>query len=263
MSKTLQLLSLLPRNPAEFCDRVAAGLETRRRNSKQAHVNYRVSTNDKALSQLSRILGNDLDEKLRELELAQLEAFVEQRQGKLIVGAPFSALHNGGSILARMCYAIARVTRPTVVVESGVCYGVTSAYLLQALQLNRHGHLHSIDLPPLGKHGDSYVGTLVPRDLRNCWSLHRGTTRRLLPRLLTSLAQIDLFLHDSLHTYENMCREFTAVWPRLSPGGVLISDDVEGNGAFQELSQRKDATFSVVLRESGKQALFGIAVKQS
>ena len=183
-------------------------------------------------------------------------------QSTMLVEAPFSARHNGGSLLACLSYAMARVLRPKIVIESGVCYGVTSAHLLQALHVNGHGHLHSIDLPPLGKNGDSYVGGLVPTGLRNRWTLHRGTTRRVLEPLLESLPQVDLFLHDSLHTYQNMHMEFVTVWPKLRSGGVLLSDDVEGNAAFHELMQHDDVAVALVLSETGKDACFGIAVKQ-
>src|SRR5580658_507967 len=42
-------------------------------------------------------------------------------------------------------YAIVRLRRPRHVLEVGVSYGVSSAYLLRALERNRQGTLHSID----------------------------------------------------------------------------------------------------------------------
>src|SRR3989442_11342463 len=39
-------------------------------------------------------------------------------------------------------------------------------------------------------------------------------------RSLESLPALDLFLHDSLHSYQNMCMEFSAAWPKLRSGGV-------------------------------------------
>ena len=145
--------------------------------------------------------------------------------------------------------------------ETGVCYGVTSAYLLQAMQQNGTGHLHSIDLPPLAKNADKFVGALIPDPLRSRWTLHRGNAQRLLPPLLRQLGPIDFFLHDSLHTYEHMKLEFAAGWAALRPGGLLMSDDVEGNTAFLEHATRSDVRASVVMRFSEGDALFGIAVK--
>jgi predicted O-methyltransferase YrrM len=262
VSKTLQLLFLLPRRPLEFCDRVTASLTTRWRESGTGNTPYRVVTHEEGLSELSGMLGAELRTALEEPELERLEADLGRRETGLTDGAPFNRAHNGGSALAGFCYAVTRALKPELVLETGVCYGVTSAHFLQALKMNGRGELHSIDLPPLGKNGDAYVGTLVSRELRQSWTVHRGTARRLLPKLLTSLGQIDLFLHDSLHTYRNMRMEFAKAWPKLRPGGVLISDDVDGNAAFRELAKRHDVAASVVLREDGKKSLFGIAVKR-
>ena len=259
VSKTLQLLSLLPRNPVEFCERVAASLEVR---VPACTVAYKITPNEKSFSELSKTLSPDLNEKLQETGLARIEAWVKQTQPTLTADAPFSPLHNGGSLLARLSYAIARVLRPQTIIESGVCYGVTSAHLLEALHVNAAGHLHSIDLPPLGKNADAYVGTLVPSELRTRWTLHRGTTKRRLRPLLDSLPALDLFLHDSLHTYQNMRMEFSCVWPKLRSGGVIIADDGEGNAAFYELAQLKDTAVALVLRETGKDSYLGIAVKR-
>ncbi len=39
-------------------------------------------------------------------------------------------------------------------------------------------------------------------------------------------APVDLFYHDSLHTYDHMFWEFGTALPYLSPRGLLASDDV-------------------------------------
>jgi predicted O-methyltransferase YrrM len=91
---------------------------------------------------------------------------------------------------------------------------------------------------------------------------------RILPRLLEESGTADLFVHDSLHTYRNMRREFELVWPRLRTGGVILADDVERNRAFGELRQ-KNPTLWRVVRDREKRPLhgraapvmFGIAVK--
>ena len=57
--------------------------------------------------------------------------------------------------------------------------------------------------------------------------------------------------------------EFAAAWVALRPGGMLISDDIEGNCAFQELAERPDVSVSVVLKKEDNDSLLGIAVKRS
>jgi hypothetical protein len=108
----------------------------------------------------------------------------------------------------------------------------------------------------------------VPDALRGRWNLHRGSSRRVLPGLLGQTDVVDLFVHDSLHTYRNMRREFEVAWPRLRTGGMILADDVERNRAFDELRQRDPSLWRVV-RDRERQPLhgrkapimFGLAIK--
>jgi predicted O-methyltransferase YrrM len=138
---------------------------------------------------------------------------------------------------------------------------MTSAYVLKALEMNRHGTLFSVDLPPLGRNSEALQGALVPAGLRSRWVLQRGTSRRQLAAILGQ-RPVDVFVHDSLHTYENMRWEFAQAWLRLRPGGVLVSDDVQGNPAFLELKE-KPLSYWRVVRQEGKGALFGVLMKPS
>jgi predicted O-methyltransferase YrrM len=146
------------------------------------------------------------------------------------------------------------------VVETGVGYGVTTAFLLQALAANGAGVLRSIDLPPLERGAEDYAGVLVPLELRARWMLHRGMSRRVLPGVLAEAGVVDLFVHDSMHTLENMRFELGQAWQRLARGGAIVADDIEGNAAFAELAE-ESATCAVAVRQAEKPALFGVAVK--
>jgi predicted O-methyltransferase YrrM len=259
--KSLELISHL-RNPSEFLDRVSAIFTVRRESFFGSPPKYQTVGVEEGLECLIDTFGYEIAIALEEPNLAQIEKRVGEKQADLPPSAPFARSHNGDALLGRLCYALARTIRPKAVVETGVCYGVSSAYLLAALETNREGRLYSIDLPPLGKDGDNYVGWLVPGNLRRRWTFERGTSRRLLGPLAEMLGSIDLFVHDSQHTYKNMKFEFETAWPALRPGGVLISDDVEGNAAFSELTRRRDVASFAVIREKDKSALVGVAVKR-
>ena len=131
-------------------------------------------------------------------------------------------------------------------VETGVAYGVSSAFILRALKENGHGTLFCVDLPPLRRDSDYFWGIAVSDELRGRWSLHRGTSASVLPRLFRKMPMVDLFVHDSLHTHRNMRREFDAVWPHLREGGLLLADDVERNRAFGDLRQKYPTLWRVV-----------------
>jgi predicted O-methyltransferase YrrM len=169
----------------------------------------------------------------------------------------FEATHKGTRTLGRVCYLLCRFLQPRSVVETGVAHGITSAYMLQALAENEHGKLHSIDLPPLAAGAASHVGLFVPRELRAGWNLRVGSAKHLLPHVIKQVRTIDLFVHDSLHTYSHMKWEFETALAALRPGGVLIADDIEGNRAFEEVVRRPDIDSWFVIRQEGKSAWCG------
>jgi predicted O-methyltransferase YrrM len=151
-----------------------------------------------------------------------------------------------------MQYAIARALKPACVLETGVANGVSSAYLLLAMERNQKGALHSIDVDdgsflPSGKK----VGWVVPDWLRKRWSLDLGDARESLPRLLAELKPLDIFIHDSLHTYDHMKFEYEQAYPYLRDGGLLISDDALWNSAFREFAKSVEAPMSRILRGIG------------
>jgi predicted O-methyltransferase YrrM len=150
---------------------------------------------------------------------------------------------------SEVLYVALRILRPTSVVETGVALGYSSAYLLQALHDNGSGTLHSIDLPtvdPAGRVDRDGVcdrthvrvagetGAVVPDDLRDRWKLTLGPSDPLLVQLFDTLGTVDVFFHDSEHSYENMMWEYKVAWPRIRPGGYLLTDDVPRNRAFDE-----------------------------
>lgn len=111
-----------------------------------------------------------------------------------------------------MQYAVIRAAKPDCVLETGVANDVSSAYLLLAMERNEKGALYSIDvndgsfLP-----GGKQVGRVVLAWLRGRWTLRLGDARELLPRMLAELKSLDVFIHDSLHTYDHMKFEYEQV----------------------------------------------------
>lgn len=136
--------------------------------------------------------------------------------------------NDGGTALAEGLWVIVRHAKPRKVIETGVARGVSSAFMLDAMRLNDLGHLWSIDMPPILPGWDQTGIAVAPED-RHRWTYLRGASRRLLPPLLKDEAPIDLFVHDSLHTLQNMLFEMRAVWDRMAPDGFLVSDDAGQN----------------------------------
>jgi len=140
----------------------------------------------------------------------------------------------------KFLYFIVRMVQPQVIVETGVAHGVSSWTILNALERNGSGRLYSIDLPDKDLQSYNPVnlqqtsGWVVPDRLKGRWELRLGSSSELLPALLQEVSSVDVFFHDSDHSYENMHFEFAAALPFLRKGGLIVSDDVHKNRSFSE-----------------------------
>jgi methyltransferase family protein len=262
-SKAVQLLSLLPKRPVEFYDRVMTVLEVTSERGRSAFQNSNVLTFRDALSLALGVSSSEIAALLGESELQGIEMKVLEGMTNAKDKGPFHSGHNADFCLARSIYVICRLLSPNVVLETGVAYGVTSAFILQALAVNRRGTLISVDLPPLGRDADRHVGALIPQELRERWRLHRGPAKRILPNLVTSIKEVDVFVHDSLHTYRHMNFEFETAWPCVRPGGAVVADNVDLNDAFRHFTARIKPAFSAVVMEENTDDLFGIMIKRA
>jgi hypothetical protein len=209
-----------------------------------------------ALGRLSEFLGSgDLLQYV--LELFDDRSLLDAIEGKL-AGEPTWDTPQFESLFELRLYRLAlygviRATRPLVAIETGVLHGLTSAFVLQALERNGVGRLHSIDYPSYAETGpsnrDGYNATLPPRrqpgwsvpdKLHPRWSLQLGPSRDLLPALLSKIGPIDFFCHDSEHTYATMDMELRLAWPSLRDGAILVCDNIESCTAFFDFCRGVD-----------------------
>jgi predicted O-methyltransferase YrrM len=171
--------------------------------------------------------------------------------------------HDADSNLAHVVWCAIRHMDPQRVLETGVARGVTSALALGAMaQSNGEvGRLWSIDLPPMmsGWHEQSKV--LVDEAAWPNWTYIRGSSRRTMTSTCASIGSIDIFIHDSLHTPQTMKYEFDKAWPFVRAGGLLISDDVEGNSVFVDFVKSRRIEKHFIAPKADKAGLFGVAFK--
>ena len=168
----------------------------------------------------------------------------------------FMLVDNAGSVFFNevTLYVIMRALRPETVVETGGTPGKSTAFILRAMQRNGCGHLYTIDLPPAAVQEtqlavrESYheslpsgasSGWVVPHELKARHTLLLGSSREHLPRVLEEVQTIDVFLHDSDHSYANMTWEFQTALFALEEGGLLLSDDVRANDAFGDFCRER------------------------
>jgi predicted O-methyltransferase YrrM len=263
MSKAAAFLKVALIDPSEAFYRLRSYiLASSQRSILRANsVQYVESTFGEFCDVLNHTIAPGTSGILVEPELLAVRESVRQRLAEIKPASPIAAVQNGGDGLCSMCYLACRALRPSVVVETGVAHGVTSAYILAALQRNAHGHLYSIDRPPLALHSDDFVGVCIPDALKAGHTLIRGDARAKLPGILKSLGQVDMFVHDSDHSYGHMKFELGLARRHLRVPGVVISDDVDYNAAFQEfVSDTKPTASLVMVRGDAEGGCSGVGV---
>jgi Methyltransferase domain len=174
----------------------------------------------------------------------------------------FGGWDDADPALARAVWCLALHLKPKVTVETGVARGLTTRFLLEAMERNGCGSLFSIDLPPLIQRDLAVeTGAAVPTSLRTRWTCVDGSSHRRLPALLDRLDRVDLFLHDSSHTTRNVLFELERVWKVLADGGVILVDDVGYNRGFGLFTTSKKNLWSIVGRSDDGEGLVGLTVK--
>jgi hypothetical protein len=162
-----------------------------------------------------------------------------------------------------LCSAIwcaVKHTQPDVVIETGVAHGISSRVILEALSGNDRGHLWSIDLPhPLDHKLHGQTGVAVTDACRPRWTYLEGESRRRLPPLVAEVGAVGLFIHDSLHTAKNTLFEMEQAASVMSPGGLLLVDDIRGHDGFATFMRRHPEFKSVLCSTADRDAGFGIA----
>ena len=181
-----------------------------------------IATSAAAFLQRMGFADSDIERVLDEFRhlTARLAARYEE------VELRYPRTHGVETETSAVLYGLARLLRARTVVETGVADGRSSWLILAALERNGHGVLHSFDIA-------SGAGGLVGQHPQ--WRLEilsRRQPEASLREALRRIDEIDLFFHDSDHRYLPQLFEYEAAWPKMAPGGVLASDDVNTTPAF-------------------------------
>jgi hypothetical protein len=261
----LVALQMLSNHPMELYDRIAmqASDAIFRQQARGSVRRQDAALWPEVLSGLSAVLGSDAGQYLREPQYTEIAEEVRRAIDEQLADPPFMIQYNADRRLAGLAYALCRMIKPQAVLETGVAYGVTSAFILKALAANGSGELHSIDLPPLAAclpGNERYVGILVPDLLRDRWRLHRGISKRELPRLLPKLNRIGLAVLDSRRTYDVKFGELSMIGPYLASRAAIVSDDVGRSAAFADWIELSKPVFCKTTSERDKQSQLGVSV---
>jgi hypothetical protein len=124
-------------------------------------------------------------------------------------------------------YALVRAIQPEHVVETGTHLGLGSCAIAAALLRNGHGRLTTIDIEP-------EAGYLIGEPWANAVDRRIGSSIDVLE----DLRDVDMFLHDSLHTYDYETKELAAVEPNLRVGAIILSDNAHASSALSDWAER-------------------------
>jgi predicted O-methyltransferase YrrM len=162
---------------------------------------------------------------------------------------------------ALFLYWLVRKLRPKTIVQTGVCNGLSSAFMMLGLVKNSSGgRLHAIDMPPVFNSKDAgwtvkgkvygvvipegkSSGWIVPDAYRDRFEVWNGDAKALLPKMVDKVDSIDFFYHDSDHTYEHMMFEFREARRKLRPGGLIVSDDVSWNASVWDFADEYEVPY--------------------
>ena len=153
----------------------------------------------------------------------------------------FPVTHGVEAETGAFLYAVARLLKPKVVVETGVADGRSSFIIISALERNGCGALYSFDIRP-------QVGELVGHHPQ--WHLEISKAEDAVSafvRALPRLGAIDLFFHDSDHRYLSQLIEYEQAWRFMTPGSVFASDDVDDSRAYLDFCHRNGTSPSLLL----------------
>lgn len=236
--------------------------------------NYKCPVSNPVWSELSRMMRKDeisedqwaktLRATMEEVktvphadQVFERKAFVEKYLAQL--EAENKAFYRPGWVNlddALFLYWVVRKLNPKVVVQTGVCNGLSSAFMMLALAKNgSDGTLHVVDMPPVYDSTDANwkvegkvygvtipegktSGWLVPDAYSDRFEVLNGDAKDLLPGLLKKLGTCDMFYHDSDHTYDHMMFEFEESKKYLKSSGVIVSDDISWNASLWDFADQ-------------------------
>jgi hypothetical protein len=134
-------------------------------------------------------------------------------------------------------YALVRLMKPRVVVETGVDKGLGSVLLCCALLRNRAeghpGRYYGTDINP-------QAGWLLSGRYKEVGNILYGDSITSLQGLEET---VDVFINDSDHSAEYEAREYEVIADKLGNGAIILSDNAHVSAALERFSFERARRF--------------------
>lgn len=123
-----------------------------------------------------------------------------------------------------------RAEKPNIVVETGVWEGLSTEFILKALDDNGRGKLYSIDPMDPNHITNGAAGPRPDYDgnpiVHPRFTLIRQKSTESMTDLFWETGPWDFFLHDSDHSEFCQTAEYEMAWQYVRSGGIIASDDI-------------------------------------
>jgi predicted O-methyltransferase YrrM len=155
-----------------------------------------------------------------------IEEILVGRTAITLKGEKISVHSDIGLAHAEALYETVLRTRPAVVIEIGMAFGVASLSILTALkEINQGGKLLSVDPLQTPDWNGCGLMSISRAGLKNWHEMHEDFDYRVLPRLLESGLKLDFAYIDGWHTFDYTLLDWWYVDKMLKPGGIAVFND--------------------------------------
>lgn len=186
---------------------------------------------------ISAVTGAEVSEILQYIHEIESDEALKSHVIRMTLHGPDRAFADNRADFSKRIgwYAMARVLKPDVVVETGVDKGLGSVVLCAALLRNGKGRFYGTDKNP-------EAGRLLSDRYAEVGSILYGDSIESLKALDET---IDLFVNDSDHSASYERAEYEIIASKLSAYGIVLSDNAHATDSAMEWS-----------RETGRRFLF-------
>ena len=147
---------------------------------------------------------------------------VEDAEGNIVSVFPASILYEEGKIL----YNIIQREKSRNTIETGMAYGVSTLFILQALRDNGIGNHIAID--PCEESTWKSIGLLnIKRsNLDDIFRFYNAPSHDTLPKLLSNRERFDFAFIDGAHMFDYALIDFFYIDKLLDTGGYIVFHDL-------------------------------------
>jgi len=128
-----------------------------------------------------------------------------------------------GELLQRVIKAL----RPRVGVEVGLAFGISTLYILEAL--NETDGEKLIGMDP-AQHDEHWRGgglhNIRQAGFESLYEFHESTSQQVLPTLAGLGQRLDFAFIDGWHTFDHTLIDFFYIDQMINVGGIVVFDDV-------------------------------------